>query len=455
MYQYIIAALALAVNVYAASSELQIIPGATLTANNYGRHMQAHGGGIIKVDDTFYLVGEDKTNGTFFHNINCFSSKNLVEWNYEGAILSQTGKDELGPNRIVERPKVIYNKSTKKYVLYLHIDGMFYNEAKVGIATSDTVCGKYEFHRSFRPFDHESRDMGLYQEDDGTAYLMSEDRPTGAHIYKLSDDYLDVTDTVYTWKKAVESPAMFKRNGNYYIFGSDLTGWTTNDNFYSTAPNLAGPWSEWKKFVPNGSKTYNSQTSFILPISNDLVIYMGDRWHEKNLMRSTYVWLPLEFSGTNDLDVFMRFHDHWIIDVEKGTWRKGQDEEQYSGQDANLSNGARVLGCANCKDQRSVGYIGGSSSGEALFSKVKANGAGKRMMRIFSPNGDFTERFAGVSINGQEPIRVAFLPTNDADTPDVAGVIVDFKDGDNTIKIQGTGEGWGPDVDRVMVPMFT
>ena len=81
----------------------------------------------------------------------------------------------MGPSRIVERPKVIYNSQTKKYVLWMHIDNTNYSEAKVGVATGDTVCGSYEYLGSWQPLGHQSRDMGLFQDDDGTAYLLSED----------------------------------------------------------------------------------------------------------------------------------------------------------------------------------------------------------------------------------------------------------------------------------------
>lgn len=138
--------------------------------------MQAHGGGLIKVEDTFYLVGEDHTNGAAFQNINCYSSKDLVQWEYLGALLSLTNTTgDLGSGRVVERPKVLWNERTGKYVMWMHIDSSSYGEAKVGIAVGETVCGKYEYLTSFQPLGFQSRDMGLFQDDDGTAYLLSED----------------------------------------------------------------------------------------------------------------------------------------------------------------------------------------------------------------------------------------------------------------------------------------
>jgi beta-xylosidase len=120
-------------------------------------------------------VGEDKTDGSAFQNVNCYSSNNLVEWKYEGALLSKTSSGDLGPNRVVERPKVIYNKSTKKYVLWMHIDSSDYKEAKAGVATSDTVCGKYTYKGASQPLGFQSRDMGLFVDDDDKAYLLTED----------------------------------------------------------------------------------------------------------------------------------------------------------------------------------------------------------------------------------------------------------------------------------------
>lgn len=121
------------------------------------------------------MIGEDKLTGSSFQNVNCYASNNLVEWSFAGALLSRTSSGELGPNRVVERPKVIYNKFTQKYVLYMHVEDSAYKEAKVGVAVGDTVCGKYQYLGSFQPMGNQSRDMGLFQDDDGTGYLLSED----------------------------------------------------------------------------------------------------------------------------------------------------------------------------------------------------------------------------------------------------------------------------------------
>jgi sucrose-6-phosphate hydrolase SacC (GH32 family) len=129
------------------------------------------------------MIGENKSPGVRFAGVNCYSSPNLVEWTYVGPLLTEQALQE---HRVVERPKVLYNPQTRKYVLYVHADSGDYKQARVGVATSDTVCGRYTFRKSYRPLGHESRDMGLYQEPDGSAYLLSED--VSHHISPISQE---------------------------------------------------------------------------------------------------------------------------------------------------------------------------------------------------------------------------------------------------------------------------
>ncbi|KAH7014383.1 galactan 1,3-beta-galactosidase [Microdochium trichocladiopsis] len=418
-----------------AQATLQIVPGATWTATNTGKHVQAHGAGIIKVGSTFYMIGEDKTDGSAFQNINCYSSTNLVEWTYVGALLSRTASGDLGPNRVVERPKVIFNQSTGKYVLYLHIDSSDYGEAKVGVATGDSVCGKYNYLGSWRPLGFQSRDQGLFQDTDGKAYLLTEDRANGLRINALTADYLNTTGTssVYLWNRSIESPAILKQGGYYFMFGSLLTGWDPNDNVYSYATSLSGPWSAWQNFAPAGSKTFTSQTTYILPLSSTTAIYMGDRWVSTNLMRSTYVWLPLTISGTS---VTMSDRVNWTPNVS-----------------AVLANGAVVISCTGCSGGSAAGYIGGSSGGSVTFSNVRADVTGRTTIRVKHLNGNTVQRFADVTVNGVTQ-RVAFLPTQDGNTPGSSVVHANLNAGiANTIVVRITDGSYGPDVDRLMIPL--
>nr|UMZ45359.1 hypothetical protein [Paramyrothecium sp.] len=431
-----------------AEAALQIIPGGTWTAKNTGRHIQAHGAGIIKVGSTYYLIGEDKTEGTAFQNINCYSSTDLVEWNFENALLSRTSSGDLGPSRVVERPKVIYNRSTATYVMYLHIDDSSYKEAKVGVATSSSVCGKYSYRGSFRPLNFESRDIGLFQDDDGNAYLLTEDRPNGLRIDALSSDYLSVTRNVYQWKEKIESPAVLKKNGYYFMFGSHLTGWNSNDNVYSYSQSLSGPWSSWANFADVGANTYDSQTSFILPFGQG-AIYIGDRWKPSNLMRSTYIWLPLEISGTS---VRLTNRVNWVPNVSAETWSTGPSETQYEGEAATLTNGASKVTCQGCSGSAAAGYVGGSSGGTVAFSRISSQATGRTTLRIKHLNGNSSQRYATVTVNGVSQ-EVAFLPSEDGQSPASASVHCNLQSGSSNTVVITSRNGYGPDIDRIFVPV--
>ncbi|KAF2033877.1 galactan 1,3-beta-galactosidase [Setomelanomma holmii] len=441
----IIASAACALLASAVSATLQIVPGATWTASNTGEHIQAHGGGMLKISDRWYWVGEDKTNGTAFMNINCYSSTNLVEWTYEGALLSQTASGDTGPGRVIERPKVIFNKKTNKYVMWMHIDSANYGEAKIGVATGDSVCGKYTYLRSEQPLGFQSRDMGLYVDDDGTGYVLTEDRQNGLRINLLSSDYLTITRNIYTFPEKYEAPTIAKMNGVYFMFASQLTGWNPNDNYYSTSTSLSGPWSSWKKFADSGSNTYASQTTFVLPVGDGFT-YMGDRWVSSNLMRSTYVWLPLQISGTT---ATMKNAVNWVLDGTSGSMISGPSETQPEGESATFSNGAKVISCSGCSGGKAAGYIGGSSGGAVVFSNVQSSVSTRTTIRIKHLNGDSSQRVADVAVNGQSQ-RVAFLPNGGTD-PGSSVVHVDLKQGANEVKISMQG-GYGPDIDRLMVP---
>ena len=87
-----------------------------------GNRIQAHGGSIITVGDTFYWYGENKEKTTGKDNIwhwgvCCYSSKDLYNWKSEGIIIPPDTRDEsspLHPSAMMDRPHIIYNERTKK-----------------------------------------------------------------------------------------------------------------------------------------------------------------------------------------------------------------------------------------------------------------------------------------------------------------------------------------------------
>lgn len=297
----------------------QIHPGEVFLDEN-GDVAQLHGIGIARIGDRWWAWGEDKHDGSSFRAVACYSSDDLATWRFEGDALTaasdENGTGDLGAARIVERPKVLQHPDGR-FVMLLHIDAMDYSDAKVGWAVADAPQGPYRYLGSRRPLGNQSRDIGVYQEG-ADAYLLSEDRANGLHIYRLTDDYLDVAELVATTLKpgathGYESPTVVHVDGLYYQFGSDLTGWSTNDNRYSTAESLAGPWSPWRLFAPEGSNTFDSQVSVVLPVETEAGlahVYIGDRWRPDDLVNSPAVWLPLAVGGG---EAFMRWSDAWTL----------------------------------------------------------------------------------------------------------------------------------------------
>ena len=301
----------------AEAATVTITPG-TVWTDTSGGTIQAHGEGIVKVGSTYYWIGEDKTNGSPFQNVKCYSSTDLHAWTFVGNLLSRQASGDLGPNRIVERPHVVFNASTSTYVMYMHIDNSSYSERRAGVATSSSVCGSYTYRGSFKPLGHDSLDDNLFL-DGSTAYFLSEDRTSAKlQIYQLSADFLSVTALVKTLDQ-FEAPAMVKIGGTYFLFGSHLTGWNTNDNQYATATSIGGTWSAWRSFAPSGTNTCNSQTTMILPVSGSSTtsyVFLGDRWNPNNLADSRYVWEPLTISGTT---ASMSCPASWTVDTATGT----------------------------------------------------------------------------------------------------------------------------------------
>jgi hypothetical protein len=237
------------------------------------------------------------------------------------------------------------------------------------------------------------------------------------------------------------------------MFGSHLTGWAANDNVYSTSTSLTGPWSAWTIFAQNGSLTYQSQTNYVLTLSNNEAFYFGDRWISSDLGSSTYIWLPLNISGTS---VNMPYHSSWVPNVSaataQGSWQQSPANSLYEGEAGTYANGAKTVSCSNCSGGGSAGYLGGPSNGTVTFNQVSSSVATTTTITIQYRNGDSTPRFAAVVVNGGTPIKLEFLPSGSSVYNSTLTTIL--KKGNNTITFGGAGNStYAADVDRLIVPV--
>jgi hypothetical protein len=268
-----------------------------------GNTVNAHGANIVKDKDKYYLFGERHTDtSNAFAGFNCYSSADLYNWKFESIALPVQQNGKLGPNRVGERPKVMKCPATGEYIMYMHVDTLGYTDQFVGYAISNNITGPYTFRG---PLLYNGKsilkwDMGTFQDKDGSGYVLLH----GGDIYKLSDDYKSITEQVNkAMAPGFESPALFKKDSLYYFLGSNLTSWERNDNYYYTASSLKGPWTIRDLFCPQGTLTWNSQTTFVLPIEGSketTYMFMGDRWaFPKQASAASYVWQPMIISGTS------------------------------------------------------------------------------------------------------------------------------------------------------------
>lgn len=353
----------------------RFLPG-EIWPDNKGVHVNAHGGGILFHNGIYYWFGEHKTEGEKGYlatvGVHVYSSQNLYDWKDEGIALSVADDTSslLVKGCIVERPKVIYNAKTKTFVMWFHheLKGQGYKAALTGMAISDKATGPYRyiksvnpnkdvwpmnFPESFRKMDPEpdmngirlqspeglklvqegiflrrdfnkgqmARDMTLFVDDDGKAYhIHSSENNQTLHIAELTDDYQDFSGRYARALegKANEAPAIFKKDGRYYMITSGTTGWDPNPARSAVADHPLGPWHELGDPSRGNEQqvktTFWSQSTFILPVAGkkNAFIYMGDRWTPKNAIDGRYIWLPVQFEDGKPV---LRWLDEWDLSV--------------------------------------------------------------------------------------------------------------------------------------------
>ena len=180
--------------------------------------------------------------------------------------------NEDGNKVNLERPKVLYNQKTGKFVMWVHYEnGKDYHDAAVAVATCDTPDGDFVYHGHFNPYGYMSRDCTLFQDDDGTVYFISASRDNA-------------------------DPAVVKIDRKYYMLSSFCTGWAPNQGKYAVADAMEGDWGTLAE-IGDGT-TYQSQPAFIIHW-NGRVLYYGDRWggDGSRYFESGYVVYPLALEG--------------------------------------------------------------------------------------------------------------------------------------------------------------
>lgn len=315
------------------STDNQFRPG-QIWLDTDGAPINAHGGGMLYHGGTYYWHGECRPTGPDRLDaqigVSCYSSSDLYNWKNEGVSLPVIQDDDTHPLAAgckIERPKVIYNASTKKFVMWWHHDlkGMGHLNALAGVAVSDSPTGPFTFIEVLKPHWRMFRDCTAYVDDDGTGYLLyATDDNANLAITRLSDDYLKpALPSVKTFHdRFMEAPTLFKRNGVYYLIASACSGWAPNEARSAIGHSVLGGWEELGNPCQgeNAETTFSAQSTFVFPVAGkkDAFIFMADIWKPGNLADSRYAWLPITFRSIPHNPgprPFIRWHDQWSLDV--------------------------------------------------------------------------------------------------------------------------------------------
>ncbi|WP_168121376.1 family 43 glycosylhydrolase [Paenibacillus sp. HB172176] len=310
-----------------------------------GLQMDVHGASMYEENNTYYLIGEKRVNGTSsydneFRGFVCYSSTDLKNWTYENEILAPDGTI-LKSTDVATRAKILYNAANNNYVMWFKWkeDGDN-NLRKAAYATSDSVCGNYSFAgATFGNNGDYVGDPTLFLDDDGKAYLVysaidSSTSNRRISIDQLSSDFQSISTHITYTANGREAPNIFKKDNIYYLITSGASGWNPNQSKYYTASSLNGPWSAAANF--GNATTYHSQGSDVAVIqgsSSTTYMFVADRWDSSYLGNSKNIWLPIAFSGTG---ISISNSGQWTIDTETGQWSAADWYDDF--ESGNASN---------------------------------------------------------------------------------------------------------------------
>jgi len=278
-----------------------------------GYRIATRSGCLDQFGDKFYWYG----GGYPGHDQTCYVSTDLIHWTYKGVTLHT--------DVVVDRMDLLYNDSTRQYVMFLKYDG---DAASFGIATSDKPEGPFTFKGQTLVDGAKMGDMSMFKDTDGKAYLCyvwDQAGPNRQHgIYLMSPDYLKLEKRIYLFNiPSREAPMLMKRNKIYYYFTSRTAGIRSTATNYYTATDLAGPWTPPRVLsTPGSDNSWDTQCDFVFPIQGKegtTYMYCGDRWIHTEARQGDYPWLPLEFDGDTPI---LNYYQDWDFNLTAGTWRK-------------------------------------------------------------------------------------------------------------------------------------
>lgn len=321
-----------------------------------GNRIQAHGGSVFYEAGVYYWYGENKEktdgkNEIWHWGVRCYSSSDLYNWEDRGLIIPPEPEDEnssLHPYACMDRPHIIYNKQTKKYVCWLKIMNRDGSQTET-VLTADSILGPYrKVREGLCPLNMSAGDFDLAVALDGKAYYYFERVHSETICADLTPDYTDVTgyySTHFPHKcppYVREATAHFIRNYKHYLVTSGTTGYFPNPSEVAVADTWHGPYTVLGNPHPQDESrtSYHSQISSIFKVQGkkDLYIAVADRWLPKQMF----------LSYEDYADNFEAMFD--TSDGKKADW----DQAKMKAAECEKQTGEKVTFSPECKDNTSI-----------------------------------------------------------------------------------------------------
>jgi hypothetical protein len=301
-----------------------------------GNLIDCHEGGILRVGEKYYWYGRsyhgnDKgiygTGGAGFRcGLNCYSSANLVDWTFEGNILSYPDSGWITEGTW-HRPRVLYNEKSRKYVLWFFCLGTPGGRpwVKDVVAVADRPIGPFTILGERAAGIDPSGDLALLLDADGRAYMANGDWKRNGLVVRLTDDYQDIAgDPVIALpahREGYEGLSLTRFKGKYILAGSGVAGLDPTDTTYAVADAPMGPYTV--KGLLSEQKTWRSQISSFCHIpETDTLFALCEQWltgpdgRPAPAERSTQLWLPVTFDPQTGI-ARMRYVEQWDPQLEQ------------------------------------------------------------------------------------------------------------------------------------------
>jgi len=319
-----------------------------------GHPINSQGGGIFQFKDPksgekkYYWYGVHYAEANFYRNdpsvtqqnatfesVTCYSSADLTNWKNEGDVLTKSETNKT-MKTWVGRLGVAYVKELKKYAMFVQ------HGKQVLITVSDSPTGPFTTHQhlDMEPLIGTSNtgDQTVFTDQDtGKSYLVYSYGRGRNKIYVseigVKDGKVNLLDCKQIFQgESREGNCMFKYQGKYYMYASNIYGWDGSLAYYLVADDVRGPYLPTNKMlVTKGSEAdyaHISQTGFFVNVkgtAQETVIYCGDRWADFAGNGLGYnQWCPLSFEGATPY--FNSLHS-WNLNAKTGKWTVARDND--------------------------------------------------------------------------------------------------------------------------------